>query len=129
MNSYLSILAAVLISVESEGNTKANGANSEAGCLQITPVLVQDVNRFAKTHYQLANRYDKDDSLAMFFLYSRHYATYERLNREPTPEDVARMWNGGPNGHKRKATKVYWKKVRSELHRRGYDARCKPYRR
>jgi len=26
-------------------------------------------------------------------------------------EIIARKWNGGPNGHKKRATKHYWKKV------------------
>jgi hypothetical protein len=30
-------------------------------------------------------------------------------------EIVARKWNGGPRGHKKKATKIYWERVQKEL--------------
>ena len=39
------------------------------------------------------------------------YATQDRLGRPPTDEDRARIWNGGPNGYKKKATESYWDKI------------------
>ena len=42
--------------------------------------------------------------------YMARYATQRRLGRAPTPVDIARMHNGGPNGHKKKATLKYAKK-------------------
>jgi len=42
--------------------------------------------------------------------YMGRYATKRRLGRAPTPVDIARMHNGGPNGHKKKATLGYAKK-------------------
>lgn len=42
--------------------------------------------------------------------YMGRYATKRRLGRAPTPVDIARMHNGGPNGHKKKATLGYARK-------------------
>lgn len=43
------------------------------------------------------------------------YATTKRLGHAPTDEDIARIHNGGPNGHKNPNTEGYWKKVESHL--------------
>ena len=38
-----------------------------------------------------------------------------RLGHEPTQENLARMHNGGPNGHKKSTTLKYWNKVKENL--------------
>ena len=47
--------------------------------------------------------------------YWARYANERRLGRPVTDEDRARIHNGGPNGHKKKATLKYWKKVKDVL--------------
>jgi len=49
--------------------------------------------------------------------YMKRYATEKRLGREVTQEDIARIHNGGPNGHKKKATLKYWAKVKKLLNK------------
>lgn len=34
-----------------------------------------------------------------------------------TDEQLARIWNGGPRGHSKRATLVYWEKVRQHLNK------------
>lgn len=51
----------------------------------------------------------------VFAAYMARYATERRLGRPVTDEDRARIWNGGPNGYKKKATLPYWNKVKKEL--------------
>ncbi len=51
----------------------------------------------------------------VFSAYMARYATERRLGRRVTDEDRARIWNGGPNGYKKKATIKYWLKVKKEL--------------
>jgi hypothetical protein len=58
---------------------------------------------------------DLEYSLRTFRRYMARYATERRLGRKPTLEDEARIWNGGPNGYKRAATKPYWNKTLEEL--------------
>ena len=53
----------------------------------------------------------------VFARYMERYATERRLGRPVTDEDRARIWNGGPNGYKKKATVAYWTKVRKEMNR------------
>lgn len=47
--------------------------------------------------------------------YMSRYANPRRLGRNVTQEDIARIHNGGPNGHKKQATLKYWHKVQAEL--------------
>jgi hypothetical protein len=118
----LSILASALIAVESQGDVTAKGQAGEAGPMQIRPIVVEDVNRFAGTKFKQEDRLTYDGSFAMFCLYVDHYGI------NPTPEEAARIWNGGPSGPKKAATRGYWTKVRHELHTRGYDSNCVPYK-
>ena len=112
----INILIAALIAVESAGNDAAVGDNGMAvGCLQIWETTVEDINRFAGTSYTAADRRDRKKSIEMCKLYLTHYGTEKRLGRTPTVEELARIWNGGPNGYKRDITLQYWKKVKSKL--------------
>ena len=47
--------------------------------------------------------------------YMARYATPARLGRSVTQEDVARIFNGGPNGYKDSYTKRYWEMVKRYL--------------
>lgn len=105
-----------LMIVESGGNPEAVGKAGEVGILQIRPVVVDDCNRiFGVERWYLPDRYSIDKSCAMCRHYLEHYATEKRLGRPVTWEDRARIWNGGPNGHKKKSTEVYWAKVNKVL--------------
>lgn len=110
-------LIAALISVESGGNDLAIGDNGQAvGCLQIHPAVVDDTNRIlGASTYRRRDRLRRDYSVMMCRTYLGHYASKARLGREPTLEDMARIWNGGPNGYKKDATKAYWVKVRTAM--------------
>ena len=55
-----------------------------------------------------------DYSISIFNAYMSRYANERRLG-EVTKEKKARIWNGGPNGHIKKATLSYWAKVESCL--------------
>jgi type IV pilus biogenesis protein CpaD/CtpE len=104
--------------VESGGKTNAIGDGGKAvGCLQIHPILVKDVNRIlGKQKYTLKDRKNRQKSREMFKIYVNHYA------KGKSDEVKARMWNGGPKGHKKKATLKYWKKVKKELAKQNSNA-------
>ena len=101
-----------IIQVESKGNAKAHNPNGDCcGILQITRVLVRDVNEYLKIkgsskRYTLADRYNVQKSKEMFILYQ------ERHNPGHNVEKAIRMWNGGP-GYKKKSTERYYRKVMS----------------
>ena len=110
------ILLLVLIFIESSGNDKA--VNGEAaGCLQITPILVKDVNRIAGTNFTLEDRFDRQKSIEMAQIYLTYYGKVytKKTGKEPDDEVYARMWNGGPNGWKKESTRDFWQKVKAEL--------------
>ena len=119
MTNILNILIVALISIESSGNNSAIGDNGlAAGCLQIHSIMVRDVNRIFGKHYTLLDRYNRRKSVQMCKIYLRHYCTAKRLGHKPTMQDMARCWNGGPNGYKKKCSLAYWFKVKKEIERR-----------
>jgi|TARA_B100002003_G_scaffold19578_2_gene16180 hypothetical protein len=106
--------------VESGGNTSAVGdrhlSDKAYGCLQIRQPCVDDYNRWHKTNYraeQMLGNYEL--SIAICREYIDYYAIERRIGREPTLQDMARIWNGGPNGYKKPSTKKYWEKVKEVL--------------
>ncbi|HSG19968.1 MAG TPA: transglycosylase SLT domain-containing protein [Burkholderiaceae bacterium] len=105
-------LIPALVQVESAGNPRAVGDGGKAlGALQIWSVVVQDVNRAHGTRYTHRDAFDPAKAEAICRLYLAIYCTPKRLGRQPTMEDAARIWNGGPTGWKKKATVSYWQKV------------------
>ncbi len=86
------------------------------GCLQIRQPAVDDVNRIYGTKHNAEDmRGNEALSIWIFHRYMEIYATEARLGRPVTDEDRARIWNGGPNGWKRRITIDYWRKVHAHL--------------
>lgn len=106
-----SALISALIAVESGGRDNAIGDQGRAlGPLQIHRAVVQDVNRFAGTHYTWTGMTNRAAARKVCELYLRHYG------KGCTTEQLARKWNGGgPSGDRKSATKAYWTKVQRHL--------------
>lgn len=105
-----------LVQVESNGNPSAVGDQGRAyGCLQIWQVVITDVNEVSRVKYTHADAFDPAKARAICRAYLARYATAKRLGREPTLEDFARIWNGGPAGHSNPKTIKYWNKVAAVL--------------
>lgn len=118
------ILIMAMIMTESSCNEKAVGDNGASyGPLQIQECVIQDVRRisgdFTITHDMA---FDISEAIRICRVYLKHYCRADRVGRTPTFEDAARMWNGGPNGHKKKATSEYWQKVNKHLVALGYNS-------
>lgn len=113
------ILAAALIALESGGNNQAVGDHGRAvGPLQVHAAVVADVNRAFGTSYQHRRMTNRADAVAVLNRYLWLYARPERIGRAVTDEDRARIWNGGPDGWRRKATLAYvarFDKARKEM--------------
>jgi hypothetical protein len=106
----LSNLISALIVVESSGNDLAIGDNGRAvGPLQIHRGVVLDVNRFTGSHYQHQNMTNRAQARAVCGIYLQHYG------KGKTTEQMARIWNGGPTGHRKSATITYWRKLKGAL--------------
>jgi len=110
-----------LVKVESNGDANAVGDKDALGrpralgCLQIWSVVVQDVNEVSRVKYTHADAFEPAKARAICRAYLSIYCTAKRLGRTPTMEDAARIWNGGPNGHRKPATVKYWQKVAARL--------------
>jgi hypothetical protein len=110
----LSAIIAILVSIESSGNDLAIGDGGAArGPLQIHKSVVEDVNRISGKSFQWRRMTNRAEATQVATIYLSHYATEARLGHKPTSEDVARIWNGGPNGYKRTATDGYARKFKS----------------
>lgn len=114
-------LIKALIEVESGGDDwligDTNLKNKAYGCLQIRQPCCDDVKNDLglpnlKAEYCLGNR---ELSIRIFKAYMKKWAEEKRIGRPPTTEDKARIWNGGPNGWRKKSTEAYWQKVKKEL--------------
>ena len=107
----LSNLITALIAVESSGNDLAIGDQKRAlGPLQIHRGVVLDVNRFTGSNYRWESMTNRAQARAVCEAYLRHYG------KGKSTEEQARIWNAGPQGHKKKtATQAYWAKVKKEL--------------
>lgn len=107
----LSTLIAAIIAVESGGNDLAIGDGGKAiGPLQIHRAYVQDVNERCGTHYRWESMTNRTEAVEVFTLYIRIYAP-----KNATEEQIARIHNGGPKGHRRASTLPYWRKVQRKL--------------
>ena len=101
--------------VESSYNTEAlNHDDGGTGLLQITPIMVHDVNRINKLKridivYTLEDRLDPYKSIEMYYIFNDYY-------NHSHPEEIARAWNSGPKWHtKTHKTDRYWEKIQERL--------------
>lgn len=105
------LLLSALIQIESGGNDHAKGRHGELGALQIKPILVRDVNRIMGTHYAHQQVTNRAVSTFIATAYLSHYG------KNLSDESLARIWQGGPVGHKKSSTRAYARRVMRELER------------
>ena len=104
------LLIKSIATIESNNNSKARNPKGDCcGLLQITPILVKEVNRICKfkklnKHYTLSDRFNAAKSKEIFGIFQDLY------NPSHNIEKAIRMWNGGPN-YSIKKTQKYYNKV------------------
>jgi hypothetical protein len=113
------LLVEAMIQVESGGNDSIIGdkhiiGGEAVGCLQIRPIMVKEINHQLKRNgleprFTMDDRYSRNKSIEMFNVY------VELLHQNHSDEHIARNWNGGPKGYKRKSTEKYWVKIQREM--------------
>lgn len=117
--------------VESGGNACARGDNGRSlGAYQIMEGYYMDALQFnpsladgGKTYNNVWGIGSEPYSERVISNYMGRYATPERLGRQPTFEDIARIHNGGPNGYRKTATMPYWSRMMDELQRQQRNGR------
>lgn len=122
----LPLILICIINVESAGRDNAlgdyrNGIPEAYGCLQIHQCVLDDIERIYGLKYDHNEMFYRDKAVEVFRLYMDHYASEERLGYEPDPETIARIWNGGPYGHRKRATENYWHKVKQEWRKQVHE--------
>ena len=111
-----SALIDALISVESGGRADAVGDKGKAlGVLQIWDVVVKDVNKSYGTTYVHKDAFNPVKARQICEQYLKIYVRKSRIGSMDSYEAAARIWNGGPNGHRKAATLGYWAKVHKAL--------------
>lgn len=112
----MNLIAAIAI-VESSMNPCAIGDSGKAiGICQIHQCVVEDVNyRYNTCYIWPDDCFDPAKSQDIMLSYWSIYATSDRLGHVPTDEDLARIWNGGPNGYRKDSTVPYWDAVLSVM--------------
>lgn len=110
-----------VIYVESRGNDSAyNTKEDAAGCLQIRPIMVREVNRKlrkwnAPFRYTLEDRWDREKSIEMFEIMAEQIPLYGDETFMEFAEVVARKWNGGGRGHLKESTLPYWNRIKDKI--------------
>ena len=111
-DSVFDSLVQKLIEVESNGNLDAIGDAGKAyGQLQIHEVAIKDVNRLYGTSYKHEDAFDYYLSIEICYLYLKFWSSARGTTE---PEHLARIWNGGPLGHRKDSTLVYWEKIQKK---------------
>jgi len=109
--------------IESRGQDSAyNRKENAAGVLQIRPIMVREVNRVLRKHksdlrFTLEDRWDRQKSIDMFDIMAEEEYCCVGITFMEFCETVARKWNGGGRGHKKKATLGYWLKIEDEMNK------------
>ncbi|MCQ2239530.1 MAG: transglycosylase SLT domain-containing protein [Bacteroidaceae bacterium] len=102
-HDYTELIEAI-ITVESKGDTKAVSPNGKCcGVLQITPILVQEVNNILGSEkYTLQDRFDREKSIEMFYIMQdAHNPTHDM-------RQAVKIWN---------RAEWYYKKVMNEYNK------------
>ena len=112
-----------VIYVESRGSDDAyNIKEKAAGCLQIRPIMVREVNRNlrkwnAPFRYTLDDRWNREKSIEMFNIMAEQVTCCEDQSFMEFAEVVARKWNGGGRGHLKESTLPYWERIKNQLNK------------
>jgi len=106
-------LLTALIQVESSGCDDAVGDNGKAiGCLQVWKPYWQDATERSGIGGTYKDCFRRAYAKRIVDAYMKRYAREAWTNpKKFNAEKCARMHNGGPKGHTKKATEKYWKKV------------------
>lgn len=100
--------------VETNNNPKAVGDNGKAyGIVQIHWVCIRDVNKTFNTEFVHKDAFVEDYAREIFNLYIHKGVKLfrEKHNRDPTEQEVVRMWNGGIyKGYSYRATFDYYQR-------------------
>lgn len=93
------------------------------GRFQIRQCVLDDVNRIYGTGYSRQDCFNKAKATAILRMYLSYWGEYYRRQegRPATVEVLARIWNGGPEGWRKRSTLGYWCEVQKQISRTIYE--------
>lgn len=104
------ILVAAIAAIETGSTGPIPGDGGRAiGPLQIHQCVIDEVNRLEKTTLKLSDMSDPSYSSYVCRLYLVYWAS--RMDHDPSVEELARIWNGGPYGPVKSCTADYGRRV------------------
>ncbi len=96
--------------VESRNNPLAyNRRENAVGLFQVRQLAVDDINHKFRTTYTLADFY-REPRLGEWAVWA-----YGSKYGARTDADFAMIWNGGPNGRRKKNAQLYWQKIQRRM--------------
>ena len=100
--------------VESKNGKYIYGKNGELGQYQIKKIVIDDINRIiGKRIYKYSDALDEKKSREICKLYIEYWS--KKRGCYGDIKSMVRIWNGGPNGHKKESTLPYWNKIKEVL--------------
>lgn len=110
LNSLIMAALPAIAIVESGGRPESVGDGGAAiGAYQIHAEVIDDVNRVDGTHFVWPD--DCVDPEKARDICARYLRIWGSRLSNPTIESLARIWNGGPNGWRKKQTVAYGERV------------------
>ncbi len=110
----LIVLLNAMAIVESGGSPHSyNPETGGTGSFQITPDMVDDLNRFFNANFTIEDFLSVNTSKWAVLAYACIYGWCE------SPEAIARCWHGGADGPYRYDTMDYWLKVKKLMEAQG----------
>ena len=117
MISAALISAMLLVECPSGDNSQVvlDHGRLDWGCLCMRDQALTDVNHHYGTKLVPKDLFDRKVAVQACIAYLSIYCTRRRLGHEPTDEDYARTWVGGPGGPWRGSSLAYWRLVQKHL--------------
>ena len=107
-NALLLVVMLACMRVEGNPTGKPTDSGYTQGQLCISRDAVVDVNKAYGTRYTFRDMRNRQKAMDVFVKYANRW-------HAQTPEEIARIHNGGPDGMHKRQTKAYWRKVAAEL--------------
>lgn len=106
-SEILRLLMAMAMIESKSGTERLNKEENAYGLYHCRSGALHDVNARYNTAITLQDVMFDDDVAAFVVL------AYGKMYGASTPEQYARIWNGGPKGHRIPATLDYWERCRN----------------
>lgn len=100
--------ATINVELGDKPDTTINRDEWAYGPGQIRKVRIDDYNKRTGSHYSLEDCLDRETARKIYMYYASKYGPMDL-------ENIARAWNGGPDGMKKESTVKYFRAIQKKL--------------